>query len=296
MDLNHSDRSEFQDRELIEAVLQKSEDPGRLSESCGSRRSSLALNTHHSLRSTGNLSRPSSVFSRRSGTYSQDKASVQSLCDAESLLKEEEARTNANYEQLKLNLMILLLICVCALVMSSLSLQVVVTLAGHQEGVVKRDTLIEENVTSLAVTEVAIAVFVFVVVCNISCLLVCALQCLIIVKLLKVSFGDERALKYLKECSSSRSIAVYGFFVSVPVFLLALTLYVVLQFTKAAAVTAIVILLVGGVFCVLSLVQNSYHWRRERSRAHRGLPVFDCVSNKHSKNEKAFAKELSTLV
>ena len=76
----------------------------------------------------------------------------------------------------------------------------------------------------------------------------------------------------------------------------ALILYVILKFTTAAAITAMVILIVGSIFCVLSLIQNSYHWRLERSRAMKGLPVYDCALYRKDGKDAAKAKELSTLV
>ncbi|XP_060592927.1 uncharacterized protein LOC132747540 [Ruditapes philippinarum] len=295
MDLNRSDMSEFQDRELIEAVLQKSEEPCRLNESAGSRLSSLVLH-HASLRSTGNLSRPASFVSRRSGTLSQEKLS--DILDDDLI---EKDKSSSKYEEIKLNLLILLLLCILSLVLGLLSILLIVSLSEDNNAAVSRDsvtheTFVDVNRTYMTVTEVATALSMFVVVCDITCLLVCSLQCLIVVKLLKLNLGDERALKYLKECSSSRDITVSGFFVSIPVFLISLILYVILKFTTAAAITAMVMLIVGSVFCVLSVIQNTYHWRLERSRALKGLPVFDCVLYGKDGKESATGKELSTLV
>ncbi|XP_053406327.1 uncharacterized protein LOC123565893 [Mercenaria mercenaria] len=295
MDLNRSDRSDFQDRELIEAVLQKSEEPCRLNESGGSRLSSIVLQ-HPSLRSTGNLSRPASFVSRRSGTLSQEKLS--DILDDDLLHKD---KASSNFEEIKLNLLILLLLCVTSLVLGLLSMLLIISLSDQQPtsgpcASGTHESLVDVNRTYVPVTEVATALSMFVVVCDITCLLVCSLQCLIVVKILKLNLGDERALKYLKECSSSRDITVSGFFVSIPVFLISLILYVILKFTTAAAITAMVILIMGSVFCVLSLIQNSYHWRLERSRAVKGLPVFDCVTFRTDGKEAGSGKELSTLV
>lgn len=191
MDLNRSDRSEYQDRELIEAVLQKSEDPCRLNESGGSRMSSIVLQ-HPSLRSTGNLSRPSSFVSRRSGTLSQEKLS--DICD-DDLLEKDKSRSN--YEAIKLNLLVLVFLCVTSLVLALLSMQLIIALSSRQATSRSGDsgnseTLIDMNLTYVTVTEVATALSMFVVVCDITCLLVCSLQCVNVVKILKLDLGDER--------------------------------------------------------------------------------------------------------
>ena len=193
MDLSRSDMPEFQDRELIEAVLQKSEEPNRLNESGGSRLSSIVLH-HASLRSTGNLSRPASFVSRRSGTLSQEK--ISDILDDDLL---EKDKGNSNYEEIKLNLLILLRLCILSLALGLLSILLIVSLSAENRAsgtldAVKHETLIDVNKTYMTVTEVATALSMFVVVCDVTCLLVCSLQCLIVVKLLKLNLGDERYL------------------------------------------------------------------------------------------------------
>ena len=76
----------------------------------------------------------------------------------------------------------------------------------------------------------------------------------------------------------------------------ALILFVVLRFKVTAAVTGCVIITVGIVFCVLSVMQNSYHWRTEHNRAAKGLPVYELPSGKQDGVEGPAARELSTLV
>ncbi|WAR00941.1 hypothetical protein MAR_025313, partial [Mya arenaria] len=213
--LNHSDRSDmFQDHELIEAVLQKPEDGARLNDSAGSRLSSIFV-PQHSLRSTGNLSRPVSIVSnsKRSIALSQEK-----LSDVVEPLVEEKVDL-LRFEHLKFHVYVLALFCVCSLVLGSLSIQLTLALASHHTSTRDRRTVIDANLTYDTVTEVATALSTFVVTLDITCLLVCSLQCLVVVKLLKVSLGEERAAKFLRDCSSSRFIAVTGFFVSIPAFL-----------------------------------------------------------------------------
>ncbi|KAL4235656.1 hypothetical protein ACF0H5_004051 [Mactra antiquata] len=287
MELNRSDRqTEFQDRELIEAVLSKTDEQCRLNDSGGSRLSSIVL-PRASLRSTGNLSRPASFVShgsRRSVTLSQDKLS-------DSIDDDIDKETKSNYREIQQNIIVMILLCMSSLILGLITIQLLIGVSDQKQTTVHGQiNLIGSNRTLMTITEVATALSMFVVVCDVTCLLVCSLQCIVVVKLLMLSLGDERALKYLDECSIFRYVAVSGFFVSIPVFLVCLMLYVILQFSSVAAITSIVILIVGGIFCILSLIQNFYHWRMERSRAISGLPVFDLCT------APPVGKELSTLV
>ena len=53
-----------------------------------------------------------------------------------------------------------------------------------------------------------------------------------------------------------------------------MVLVVILKLHTGPAVTSAVVLGVGGLFCVLSVMQNLYHWRLEKTRADDGLPVY----------------------
>ena len=54
---------------------------------------------------------------------------------------------------------------------------------------------------------------------NLCCLLVCAIQFLFAVKLVRSPMFDGRDNKYLEKSSVSRTCAVGGFFISIPIFL-----------------------------------------------------------------------------
>ncbi|KAK3588781.1 hypothetical protein CHS0354_011988 [Potamilus streckersoni] len=282
-DLNRSDRTDhFRDRELLDAVLQKKEEQNRvLNESAGSRLSALIL------RADGNLSRPSSFVSKRSINLSQDK-----LSEAPCRPEKEEANVNI-LERTTFNLALL---CISSLLLAALSLKILMALTDHQSVSMRLDlTLIGSNTTFEDVLEVATAMSTFVIILDMTCLLVCSMQCLFVVKILKVPQGEERALKFLKDCSSSRFIAVTGFLVSIPTFLVSLVLYIIMRFRLTPAITACVILCVGILFCILSVMQNTYHWRVEKTRALEGLPVYD-ISIPKTDVKGRTAKELSTLV
>ena len=181
MELNHSNRSDiYQDRELLEAVLQKVEEPQCLNESGGSRLSAILP-----LRSNGNLSRPSSFVSKRSVTLSHDKLSDVT----ETIIDKDDC---SNKELLTYTLHVLSLICVCSLILGALAIQLLIALSSQQTVLTSRATLVDVNMTYVDVTEVATALTTFVIVLNVTCLLLCSLQCLVVVKLLKVHMGDDR--------------------------------------------------------------------------------------------------------
>ncbi|KAK7115784.1 uncharacterized protein [Littorina saxatilis] len=122
--------------------------------------------------------------------------------------------------------------------------------------------------------EGAVAMATLVLVADLCCLMVCCMQCFFGSKLLTLREGEERSSKYLRECSSSRFIAVTGFFLSIPAFLVALVLVVVVKLHPGPALTSSVVIGVGGLFCILSVMQNLYHWRVEKTRADEGRSAF----------------------
>lgn len=189
MDFNRSDRqTDYQDRELIEAVLSKTEE--RLNDSGGSRLSSLVL-PRASLRSTGNLSRPASFVShgsRRSVTLSQDKLTDSN--DEKDFAK--ETRPNY-YHEIQLHIVVMIQLCVSSLFLGLFTILILIGLSAQQQTIFNdRIRLIDFNKTLMTVTEVATALSMFVVVCDVTCLLVCSLQCIVVMKLIQQNLGDER--------------------------------------------------------------------------------------------------------
>ena len=75
----------------------------------------------------------------------------------------------------------------------------------------------------------------------------------------------------------------------------ALVLFIILRFKLTPAITGCVIISAGVVFCVLSVMQNSYHWRLENNRAAERLPVYDLPPVRQD-GGKELGRELSTLV
>ncbi|XP_055865084.1 uncharacterized protein LOC106079629 isoform X2 [Biomphalaria glabrata] len=108
----------------------------------------------------------------------------------------------------------------------------------------------------------------------------------------------QRAHKFLRECSSSRILAVTGLFISIPIFIIDVALLLVLLIPHRQAIVSGLILGVGVLFCLLILIQNCYHWRLEKSRAESGLPVYDSYFSfpKGLHNSPRKQPELCTLV
>ncbi|XP_071115788.1 transmembrane protein 221-like [Haliotis cracherodii] len=267
------------DRELLDVILQKQDEHRS---DAGSRISTLLARTN------GNLSRPSS-FSRRSLNLSRQSlasASRVTLCEKESSV-------------IKF-LYSLGLLCLASLILCVLSLQIIFSLGGAEVDFTPGTgaTLINSTSVYESVLEVTVAMSMFVIMMDICCLMVCSMQCFFASKILKTPEGEERALKYLRECSSSRFIAVIGFFLSIPSFLLALMLFAIMKLKTTPALTSSVILGAGILFCILSVMQNSYHWRAEKSRADEGLPVYETSPHSHKTAGEVNVprNELSTLV
>merc|ERR1719195_2196029 len=99
---------------------------------------------------------------------------------------------------------------------------------------------------------------------NLCCLLVCAIQFLLAVKLVKSSptHGKTRTIKYLHEAAVTRTCAIGGFFVSIPLFLTGIILYTFLHFDSTPAILIGVAIVIGG----CAVVHNVMLWCKEDRR------------------------------
>ncbi|CAH1798053.1 unnamed protein product [Owenia fusiformis] len=136
--------------------------------------------------------------------------------------------------------------------------------------------------------EVAIVLTTVVLMLDMCCMLVCSVQCILAAKILKVPQGEERAFKYLQECANTRFLSIAGFYLSVPLFLLVVFLFVLMELRTTSAIISTVILGLGIVYSIVAVLHSAYFWRVEKVRANAGAPVWD--PNKSGTNE------LSTLV
>jgi len=120
----------------------------------------------------------------------------------------------------------------------------------------------EESVT---VYQVTVAMCALTLSLNLSCLLVCAIQFLFAAKLVKSSNGRLRTTKYLKKASLTRTCAIGGFFLSIPLFLIGIVLFTFLHFNETPAIVTSVVIGLGIVFCGGAVVHNVFVWQREKT-------------------------------
>lgn len=121
---------------------------------------------------------------------------------------------------------------------------------------------VEESVT---VYQVTVAMCALTLSLNLSCLLVCAIQFLFAAKLVKSSNGRLRTTKYLKKASLTRTCAIGGFFLSIPLFLIGIVLFTFLHFNETPAIVTSVVIGLGIVFCGGAVIHNVFVWQREKT-------------------------------
>ncbi|XP_023158535.1 uncharacterized protein LOC101458434 isoform X2 [Ceratitis capitata] len=108
---------------------------------------------------------------------------------------------------------------------------------------------------------------------NLCCLLVCAIQFLFAVKLVRSPMFDGRDNKYLEKSSASRTCAVGGFFISIPIFLTGIILYTFNHFHSTPAIITSVLIGIGIVFCGGAMVHNVFIWQKEKTISYRSPPL-----------------------
>lgn len=104
----------------------------------------------------------------------------------------------------------------------------------------------------------------FCVMLNLHCVIVCTSQCYFASKVLKLPQGEQRSIKYLKNTAGLRFFAVSSFAVSVPVFILALCSYLLLEFRLVAATVSSGLLVLGIFMIFFSFLHSVEYWRQEK--------------------------------
>ncbi|XP_016973020.1 uncharacterized protein LOC108040204 [Drosophila rhopaloa] len=160
------------------------------------------------------------------------------------------------------------LLCLISLLLALLSLIFLLRISpnGREEALGRgagEDFIVVYDVT-LALGALSLAL-------NLCCLLVCAIQFLFATKLREPSF-EGRENQYLAKSSASRTCAVSGFFISIPVFLTGLILYTFSHFHSTPAIVTSLLIGVGIVFCGGAMVHNVFVWQREKTISYRGAP------------------------
>nr|XP_054756336.1 uncharacterized protein LOC129262271 [Lytechinus pictus] len=100
---------------------------------------------------------------------------------------------------------------------------------------------------------------------NLCCVVVCTGQSYFTAKMLKLPQGEERSCDFLKNTSGTRFLAVCSFFVSIPIFLVALMLYILLEFRTIPATVSSALIGLAILFMVFSFGHNVHLWQREQS-------------------------------
>lgn len=286
MELYNSDS--FRNRDLLEVVIQKKEEGKTIKTNDHEEKQKEQI--VHMRRTPEMVSRPSSRMSSKQTPIQTEQTPKENPATAkEAIAKNNVTQTIHSVTQTIHSLAIL---CLAASVILVLDIYVFLMGTGDvPEGGFRNGSLLSSVKQYEDVTEVFTAFSTLVLILSSNCVLVCSMQCFIASKVIKTVDGPERAMKYFRECSSSRLVAVVGFFISFPVFLLTLMLCVVLRLKRTPALTAVVVLIIGTILGLLCMVQNIYHWYDEMSSASRGLPAY-----KDSNKDNDVSRDLNTLV
>lgn len=138
-----------------------------------------------------------------------------------------------------------------------------------QDSVKSRDKFL--NMLELdTVYHVTVAMCALTLSLNLSCLLVCAIQFLFAAKLVKSTNGRLRTTKYLKKAAITRTCAIAGFFLSIPLFLIGIVLFTFLHFNETPAIVTSVVIGLGIVFCGGAVIHNVFIWQREKTAQRKG--------------------------
>nr|XP_016936895.2 uncharacterized protein LOC108015139 [Drosophila suzukii]XP_016936896.2 uncharacterized protein LOC108015139 [Drosophila suzukii]XP_016936897.2 uncharacterized protein LOC108015139 [Drosophila suzukii]XP_016936898.2 uncharacterized protein LOC108015139 [Drosophila suzukii] len=161
------------------------------------------------------------------------------------------------------------LLCLISLLLALLSLIFLLRISPNgREDAVSRGAGGEDFIV---VYDVTLALGALSLSLNLCCLLVCAIQFLFAVKLREPAF-EGRENQYLAKSSASRTCAVSGFFISIPVFLTGLILYTFSHFHSTPAIVTSLLIGVGIVFCGGAMVHNVFVWQREKTISYCGAP------------------------
>ena len=72
----------------------------------------------------------------------------------------------------------------------------------------------------------------------------------------------DRTTKYLKKASITRTCAIAGFFLSIPLFLIGIVLFTFLHFHETPAIVTSIVIGLGIVFCGAAVIHNVFIWQR----------------------------------
>ncbi|XP_076355495.1 uncharacterized protein LOC143249472 isoform X2 [Tachypleus tridentatus] len=185
----------------------------------------------------------------------------------------------------------LALVCLLSLLMSFLATLFLDKLGSFTydflDGVIRTNEYILVYQVSVALSTLTISL-------NVCCVFICCLQFLFTIKLLKTSSEADRTASYLRRTSFTRTIAIGGFFISIPVFCTGIILFTFICFHESPAIVTSVVIGLCIMFCGAASIHNMYLWQGISS---------GCQPSTRKLHESGFepdlmanVNELSTLV
>ncbi|XP_075156843.1 uncharacterized protein LOC142230093 [Haematobia irritans] len=162
------------------------------------------------------------------------------------------------------------LLCLVSLLLALLSLIFLLKISPNA----REDALSRSSPEDfIIVYDVTLALCALSLSLNLCCLLVCAIQFLFAVKLVRSPMFDGRDNRYLEKSSTSRTCAVGGFFISIPIFLTGIILYTFNHFHSTPAIITSVLIGIGIIFCGAAMVHNVFVWQKEKTISYRSPAV-----------------------
>ncbi|XP_037808294.1 uncharacterized protein LOC119601430 [Lucilia sericata] len=162
------------------------------------------------------------------------------------------------------------LLCLVSLLLALLSLIFLLKISPNA----REDALTRSSPEDfIIVYDVTLALCALSLSLNLCCLLVCAIQFLFAVKLVRSPMFDGRDNRYLEKSSTSRTCAVGGFFISIPIFLTGIILYTFNHFHSTPAIITSVLIGIGIIFCGAAMVHNVFVWQKEKTISYRSAPL-----------------------
>ncbi|XP_061392655.1 uncharacterized protein LOC133328115 [Musca vetustissima] len=158
------------------------------------------------------------------------------------------------------------LLCLVSLLLALLSLIFLLKISPNA----REDALTRSSPEDfIIVYDVTLALCALSLSLNLCCLLVCAIQFLFAVKLVRSPMFDGRDNRYLEKSSTSRTCAVGGFFISIPIFLTGIILYTFNHFHSTPAIITSILIGIGIIFCGAAMVHNVFVWQKEKTISYR---------------------------
>ncbi|XP_070543458.1 transmembrane protein 221-like [Ptychodera flava] len=173
-----------------------------------------------------------------------------------------------------------------AMIVSVLSVLLIFQLQGDEQSVVLMESNTPTHYNAVITEQVynnmldsGIVLATFCATLNFCCVVVCSIQSYFAAKMLKLPQGEERAYKFLKKSSSTRFLALGAFFAGIPVFLIALGIYLFLKFRLIPAAISTAFMGLGLIFILYSFSWSCYIWKVEQSLIAKGLGPFEKQSD-----------------